>query len=83
MQVSHLSVLLTKEDSDKFKKINLKSKPLSPKLSDQVAETLSSDDEDVQILESATLVMDKGNVIVLSDDEMDKEIFSNVVIGGS
>lgn len=61
----------------------MKSKPLSPKLSDQVAETLSSDDEDVQILESATLVMDKGNVIVLSDDEMDKEIFSNVVIGGS
>lgn len=91
MQVSRLSVSLMREDSGASDKTNMKSKPLSSEgllfkrrsSSDEVGKAFTLDDDaaDVQILDSATLVKeDEGNLVVLSDDEMDAGISANDVI---
>ena len=88
-QASCLSVSLSKEASCSVGKTNLKSKvffsedsSLERKHSASDLQTFSSEDVDVKILDSVTVSnkMDNKSVIILLDDETEKQISSKKVI---
>ena len=88
-QVAHLSVSLSNEASCIVGKTDLKSKAFFSEDSSferqhsaSDLQPFASDDMDVQILDSVTVSnkMDNNSVIILSDDETEKQISSNKVI---